>query len=98
MQVSTAVTLYVLVGFQVLTAAVMRSSVSWDIMQCSVLKMNRRFGGALWKMEKICSSETSADFQRDARRYIFCIVAYLFKVRTVGTEKQPSLENAQTQQ
>jgi hypothetical protein len=32
------------VGFEVLTAVVMNSSVFWDIMPCSPLKVNRRFG------------------------------------------------------
>jgi hypothetical protein len=34
-----------LVGFEVLTAAVMKRPVFWDITQCSPLKVNRRFGG-----------------------------------------------------
>jgi hypothetical protein len=33
------------VGFEVLTAAVMKSTIFWDIMPCSVLKINQRFGG-----------------------------------------------------
>jgi ribosome maturation factor RimP len=33
------------VGFEVLTAVVMKSNVFWDIMPCSPLKVNRRFGG-----------------------------------------------------
>jgi hypothetical protein len=32
-------------GFEVLTAVVMKSTVIWDIMPCSPLKVNRRFGG-----------------------------------------------------
>jgi hypothetical protein len=31
-------------GFEVLTAVVMKSSIFWDIMQCSSLKVNWRFG------------------------------------------------------
>jgi hypothetical protein len=33
------------VGFEVLTAVVMNSSIFWDITPCSPLKVNRRFGG-----------------------------------------------------
>jgi hypothetical protein len=83
------------------------STVSWDITACSLLKVNRRFGGTLcihlqgrisrewyqlvsrWldlppaltlvsflayfssiKMEAICSSETSVEFQQTTRRCI----------------------------
>jgi hypothetical protein len=35
----------VVVGFGVLTAVVMKSTIFWDIMSCSPLKVNRRFGG-----------------------------------------------------
>jgi hypothetical protein len=33
------------VGFEVHTAVVMKSAIFWDIMPCSPLKANRRFGG-----------------------------------------------------
>jgi hypothetical protein len=33
------------VGFEVLTAAVMKITIFWDIMPCSPLKVNRRVGG-----------------------------------------------------
>jgi hypothetical protein len=33
------------VGFEVLTAVVMKSYIFWDIMLCSPLKVNRRYGG-----------------------------------------------------
>jgi hypothetical protein len=33
------------VGFEVLTAVVMKSIIFWDIMPCSSLSVNRRFGG-----------------------------------------------------
>jgi hypothetical protein len=36
---------FLLVGFEVLTAVVMKSTIFWDIMPCSLLKVNRRFGG-----------------------------------------------------
>jgi hypothetical protein len=32
------------VGFEVLTAVIMKSSNCWDTKQCSLLKFNRRFG------------------------------------------------------
>jgi hypothetical protein len=70
--------------FEVLTAVVMKSSIFLDIMPCSPLKVGRRFGGSppaftllscsvyssTLKMEAICSSETSVDFQRNTQRYI----------------------------
>jgi hypothetical protein len=34
-----------LVGFEVLTAVVRKSSTFWDITPCSPLKVNRYFGG-----------------------------------------------------
>jgi hypothetical protein len=34
-----------LLGFEVLTSVVMRSSIFWDITPCGPLKVNRRFGG-----------------------------------------------------
>jgi hypothetical protein len=34
-----------LVGFEVLTVVVMKSTIFWDIKLCSLLKVNRRFGG-----------------------------------------------------
>jgi hypothetical protein len=33
------------VGFEVLAAVVMKTSILWDIMLCSLLKVNRPFGG-----------------------------------------------------
>jgi hypothetical protein len=33
-----------IVGFEVLTAVVMKSTIFWDIMPCSPLKVNRHFG------------------------------------------------------
>jgi hypothetical protein len=33
------------VGFEVLTTVVMKRTVFWDIISCSPLKVNRRFGG-----------------------------------------------------
>jgi hypothetical protein len=94
-----------ILGFEVLTAVVMKSSIFWHITSCSSLKVNRHFGGTYYlhlqgqrisqeistnetlfvtcfmlvsclaysstlKMEVICSSETSVDFQRITWRYI----------------------------
>jgi hypothetical protein len=33
------------VGFEVLTAVVMKSTIFWDITSCCPLSVNRRFGG-----------------------------------------------------
>jgi hypothetical protein len=34
-----------IVGFEILTAVVMKSTIFWDITPCSPLSVNRRFGG-----------------------------------------------------
>jgi hypothetical protein len=34
------------VGFEVLTAVVVKSSIFWDVTPCGPFKVNRRFGGA----------------------------------------------------
>jgi hypothetical protein len=33
------------VGFEVLTAVIMKNSIFWDIIWCNPVKINRRFGG-----------------------------------------------------
>jgi hypothetical protein len=38
-------TFYTHLGFEAITAVVMKSSIFWDITPCSLLKVNRRFGG-----------------------------------------------------
>jgi hypothetical protein len=37
--------LYSFVGFEVFTAVVMKSIIFWDMTPCSLLSVNRRFGG-----------------------------------------------------
>jgi hypothetical protein len=92
---------HIFAGFEVLKAVVTKIYIFWDIRPCSLVKINRRFGGirglhlqfrrisqgrnqlatrftlvsssayfSTLKMEETCSSETSVDFQRAARRYI----------------------------
>jgi hypothetical protein len=79
-------TVIALVRFEVLTAVAMKSSIFWDISLCSPLNVNRRFGGTCrfhlqgnqhkagskqsLQTCSTCSSETSADFQRNTRRDI----------------------------
>jgi hypothetical protein len=56
-------------GFEVLTALVMSIlHIFWDIKMCSPLKLNRHVVSSL-KMEAICSSETSVNFERTTRLY-----------------------------
>jgi hypothetical protein len=43
---------YSLIGFVVLTSVVMESSVFWDIMPYSLLKVNQHFGGAYHKQSR----------------------------------------------
>jgi hypothetical protein len=56
-------------GFEVLTLVVMKSTIFWDITQCSPLKVSRRFGGTL-RMVVRWSCETSADFQRTTEHFV----------------------------
>jgi hypothetical protein len=69
--------------FAVLTEALMRSSIFWDITLCSPFKVNRSSRGTCHLQlqsrrensvkqatRTACSPETSADFQRTERRYI----------------------------
>jgi hypothetical protein len=70
-------------GFEVLKAVVMKSTVLRDITQCGQLKINRRFClppaftlvscsaySLTLKIEPICSSEISVDFQQIILLYI----------------------------
>jgi hypothetical protein len=70
-------------GFEVLTAVVMKNSIFRDITPCSPLKVNRRFGetclihlvsclaySSSMKMKETYPSETSVDFQQNTRHYI----------------------------
>jgi hypothetical protein len=66
------------VRFEVLTAMVMKSTIFWDTTPCSRALLPTAFRlvfcsaySSALKMEAICSSETSVDFQRTTRRYIF---------------------------
>jgi hypothetical protein len=79
------------VGFEVLTAVVMKSSVFWDIMPCSPLKLYRRFGGTCrlhLQRRRICQARS----QRVAIRTNF-LLSLLFDfedggdmfLRNVGT-------------
>jgi hypothetical protein len=69
---------YWYVGFEVLTAVVMESTIFWDMTPCSPLSANRPTfmlvsGSAYFstlKMEAISSSETSFDSQLTIRSYI----------------------------
>jgi hypothetical protein len=54
-----------IIGFEVLTAVVPKNSIFWDIMLVSCLAYSSTL-----KIQAICSSEMSADFQRTTRNYI----------------------------
>jgi hypothetical protein len=70
------------VGFEVLTAVVMKSTIFLDIKPCRLLKVTRRFGlppaftlvscsaCSTLKMEATCYSKMSVYFKRTTRRYI----------------------------
>jgi hypothetical protein len=50
------------IGFEVLTAAVMKSTIFWDITPCSSLKVNRRFGAtyaSVFRAKELAELETS---------------------------------------
>jgi hypothetical protein len=77
-------TFILLVEFEVLTAVVIKST----ILECSACHLLSRWILAVYsstlKMEAICSSEKSVDFQRTTRRYIpedgtlllFCLLSH----------------------
>jgi hypothetical protein len=53
------------VGFEVLKLVVTKTSIFWDVMTCSPLKiMSHLAHSSTLKMEAARSSRTSADFQR----------------------------------
>jgi hypothetical protein len=61
------------VGFEFLTAVVMKSTIFWDIMPrslCLPPAFTLASCSSTLKMETICSSETSVDFQQTTWRYI----------------------------
>jgi hypothetical protein len=69
------------VGFEVLTAMVMKSNIVWDITSCSPLKFNRSFGGTYRlhlhgrrisraRNQRESRWQTSVDFWRTTRCYI----------------------------
>jgi hypothetical protein len=82
----SAIQIKIRIGFEVLTAIVMKSYIFWDIRLCSPSNFNGRFGGTLLavcamlvsclayasalKMETTCSSVTSVNFQGTTKRYI----------------------------
>jgi hypothetical protein len=65
------------VRFQVLTAASMKFRVFWDVAPCSHVEVYRHFRGAYClhlygtlKMEAVCTSKTSVNFNVTTWRYI----------------------------
>jgi hypothetical protein len=59
---SQTTTCIFLVGFQVLTAVIMKSSIVWDIMSCSPLKANRSFRGICYLIFRVEDEALSAQF------------------------------------
>jgi hypothetical protein len=68
------------------------SSIFWDIISCSLLKVNQGFGGICdlhfhgLKMEATCSSKTSVDFQRTT----WC---HIWEDRTLHNHSYESLKS-----
>jgi hypothetical protein len=60
---------WIVVGFEVLTAVVMKSTVFWDITPAFMLVSCPSYSSTL-KMEAICSSKKLVDFQQTTWRYI----------------------------
>jgi hypothetical protein len=54
--------------FQVLTATSMKMTVFWDVAQCSLVQIDRRFRGGI--IEAVSTSETSVNFYQTTRRNI----------------------------
>jgi hypothetical protein len=53
-------------GSEVLTAVVMKSSIFWDVTPCSLLEVNRRFGGTC-RLRLQCRRISQAKSQRGSR-------------------------------
>jgi hypothetical protein len=70
-----------IVGFEVLIALVMKSSIFWDIMPCNPLKANRRFGGTcrlhLQHRRAINQREAGSKFISLKIELFFSIVTYI---------------------
>jgi hypothetical protein len=71
------------IGFDVVTAVVMKSFISLDVTSCSLVKVNRRYKlvsclmlvsclaySSVLKMEATYFSETLIDFHRAKRSYV----------------------------
>jgi hypothetical protein len=82
------------VGFKDFTAAVMKSSVFWDITLCSPLKVNRPFGGTYRlhrQGRKICQARN----QRESRwKPVFTLVSCLAYPSTLEMEATCSSETS----
>jgi hypothetical protein len=52
------------VRFQFLTAASMKTAVSWDIASCSFVEVNRRLRGAPWWWRRYASLKHRSNFMR----------------------------------
>jgi hypothetical protein len=67
-----------IVGFEVLTAAVMKSSIFWNIMLCSLLKVSRSFGD-------MCCLYLQSQRSSQARNQLFSCSAYSSTLKTEVT-------------
>jgi hypothetical protein len=76
------------VGFEVLTAVVMKSTIFWDITPCSPLSANRRFGGI--RVEERAKQETS--MKQIASRGCFTLVSCMAHSSTLKMEATCSSE------
>jgi hypothetical protein len=71
------------VGFEVVTAVVMKSTVFWDIMACSPLKVNRRFGGhiaSIFRVEKY--TERGTILKQCGKQYYYVATSVDFQRTT----------------
>jgi hypothetical protein len=75
---SNLLNLFVLLGFEVFTAVILKSIIFWDMTPCNPLSFKTyvcllvfaELISSTLKMEAICSSETSIETQRTTRRHI----------------------------
>jgi hypothetical protein len=72
------------VGFEVLTAVVMKSTIFWDITPCSPLSVNRCFGGTcrlhvVGRQNKL-SQKLESRWKSDAFTLVSC-AAYIFDLK-----------------
>jgi hypothetical protein len=78
--VRNLITIQTCVGYEVFTPVVMKITISWDIMLCSPMKVNRRFGGTYrlhLESRKISRARYQSESRWKAAMLWFWLVSFL---------------------